>query len=86
MISSDLQVSSYYAEFDDKNGLTVNGDLKRILLIKNKNNHQFLQIKKSGCKSEDPTYEGCSDKKPQWKNEKLIKFNDEFMDFELGTL
>jgi hypothetical protein len=85
-ISSDLEVSSYYAEFDDKNGLTVNADIKRILLIKNKNNQQFLQVKKSGCKSEDPTYEECSDKKPQWQNEKLVKFNDEFIDFDLGML
>ena len=82
-ISSDLEMSVFYGEVDDKNSLTVNADLKRILQIKNKNNQQFLQVKISGCKSEDATYEECSDKKPQWKNEKLINFNDEFIDFEL---
>ena len=60
---------------------------RRIIIIKEQNNQQFLATRVSACEDDEtiPEKNNCNNRKVKWKNEKTVRFEDKFVDFDLNS-
>ena len=80
-ISNPISIYKFNSENDmaDKFSRAIS---RRIIIIKEQNNQQFLVTRVSACEDDDtvPEKNNCNNRKVKWKNEKIVRFDNEFMD------
>lgn len=81
-ISEPLSIYLYTNENNGQDKFSAH-TVKRIIIIKEKDNSQVLSIRVSVCDDDDTILEKdrCDNKKPKWMNEEELKFNEQSIKF-----